>query len=722
MRPLALIMAGGQGTRLYPLTRDRAKPAVPFGGKYRIVDFVLTNFLNSQIYSIYVLVQWRSQSLIEQLKDGWQFGHIMHDHFIIPVPAQMRLGETWYQGTADAIFQNLNLVDDFRPDLVAVFGADHVYRMDIQQMIQFHLDHKAAVTVSTLPVTLEEANQFGVVDVDSGLRFIGFDEKPANPRPMPGAPGKCLASMGNYLFDPGVLRAAILEDAQNRTSHHDFGRDLLPALIDRVPIYAYNFMTNRIRGDSEENLSYWRDVGTIEAYYEANMDLRDAKPRLNLYNTYWPLRTAYYNQPPAKFVFNEEFRRGQALHSVVSEGCIVSGGLVRNSILGRSVFVHSYSQVDDSVVMDYCEIGRYAKVRRAIIDKNVTIQEGDEIGERRVPSIVAHVAATQEDGAAARDATKQFDRLAGLKLDFKRKLLFYLMLGVLHAVSLIPDFVLYPLGIAGGYISYLLDRRHIKIGMKNLAIAFPERSEAERRRILRASYVNLGRSAAEYARLGGFFHLRLRRKVAYDYGRYDYVRGVRDRIPRKGVLILTAHFGSFELLPTAHAMHGDQISLVHHTQRFLAGDALMTWVRTRAGVEIVRKHSAARAVLRTLRQGNLVGVPFDQNAKRSEAVFVPFFGEVAATSSGVARLVARSGAAVVPVFIVRQPDGRTHRIEIHDELPIQRTGDAAADIEENTRRFVAAVEVIVRRYPEQFLWTHRRYRTRPRGTPPIYDV
>src|SRR5713226_5818523 len=345
MRPLALIMAGGQGTRLYPLTRDRAKPAVPFGGKYRIVDFVLTNFLNSQIYSIYVLVQWRSQSLIEHLKDGWQFGHIMHDHFIIPVPAQMRLGETWYQGTADAIFQNLNLIDDFRPDLVAVFGADHVYRMDIQQMIQFHLDHKAAVTVSTLPVTLEEANQFGVVDVDSG-----------------------------------VLRAAILEDAQNRTSHHDFGRDLLPALIDRVPIYAYNFMTNRIRGDSEENLSYWRDVGTIEAYYEANMDLRDAKPRLNLYNTYWPLRTAYYNQPPAKFVFNEEFRRGQALHSVVSEGCIVSGGLVRNSILGRSVFVHSYSQVDDSVVMDYCEIGRYAKVRRAIIDKNVTIQEGDEIG------------------------------------------------------------------------------------------------------------------------------------------------------------------------------------------------------------------------------------------------------------------------------------------------------------------------------------------------------
>jgi glucose-1-phosphate adenylyltransferase len=373
-------MAGGQGTRLYPLTRDRAKPAVPFGGKYRIVDFVLSNFINSQIFSIYVLVQWRSQSLIEHLKDGWQFGHIVHDHFILPVPAQMRLGENWYQGTADAIFQNLNLIDDFKPDLVAVFGADHIYRMDIGQMIEFHLDRKAAISVATLPVPIEDADQFGVVEVDSGLRVFGFAEKPGNPRQMPGAPGKCLASMGNYLFDPQVLRSALIEDSESASSHHDFGRDLIPALIERVPVYAYNFMTNRIRGDSEENLAYWRDVGTIEAYYEANMDLRDARPHLNLYNQFWPLRTAYYNQPPAKFVFNENFRRGHALHSTVSEGCIISGGVVRNSILGRSVFVHSYSQIDDSVVMDYCDIGRYAKVRHAIIDKNVQIAEGDEIG------------------------------------------------------------------------------------------------------------------------------------------------------------------------------------------------------------------------------------------------------------------------------------------------------------------------------------------------------
>src|SRR5208282_306158 len=380
MRTLAFIMAGGQGVRLHPLTKERAKPAVPFGGKYRIIDFVLSNLVNSGIYSIYVLVQWRSQSLIEHLKDGWQFGGMLPGHFITPVPAQMRMGESWYQGTADAIFQNLNLLEDSKPDIVAVFSADHIYRMDVQQMLDFHLERKAAVTVAALPVDIDQSDQFGVIDVDSGLRIVGFEEKPQSPRSMPGAPGKCLASMGNYLFDPQVLRAALLEDAQEASSQHDFGRDLIPALIDRVPVYAYNFMTNRIRGDSEENLSYWRDVGTLDAYFDANMDLRDARPHLNLYNPHWPLRTAYYDQPPAKFVFAENGRRGQALHSTVSEGCIISGSLVRNSILGRSVFVHSYSEVDDSVIMDYVEIGRHARVRRAIIDKNVYIPEGDEIG------------------------------------------------------------------------------------------------------------------------------------------------------------------------------------------------------------------------------------------------------------------------------------------------------------------------------------------------------
>jgi KDO2-lipid IV(A) lauroyltransferase len=296
---------------------------------------------------------------------------------------------------------------------------------------------------------------------------------------------------------------------------------------------------------------------------------------------------------------------------------------------------------------------------------------------------------------------------------------FYLMTGLLHALSLIPDFLLYPLGIAGGALAYVLDRRHVQIGMRNLAIAFPDKTVGQRRQILRASYQNLGRSAAEYIRLSGFFYRRLKRRVRYT--RFEYWDEIANRYPGKGVILLTAHFGNFELLPSVHAMHGYQISLVHHTQRFAAGDALMTSVRERAGVTIIRKHSAARAVLKALRDGELVGIPFDQNAKRREAIFVPFFNEVAATSSGLARLVAISGAPVVPVFLVRQPDGRSHRIEILDEVPIARTGNSEGDIEENTRRFVRTIEDFVRRYPEQFLWTHRRYRTRPRGAPRVYD-
>jgi glucose-1-phosphate adenylyltransferase len=380
MRTLALVMAGGQGTRLYPLTRDRAKPAVPFGGRYRIIDFVLSNLVNSGILSIYVLVQWRSQSLIEHLKDGWSFGSVMPDHFITPVPAQMRMGESWYQGTADAIFQNLNLIEDSSPDLVAVFSADHVYRMDIQQMIDFHIEQGAAITIASLPIPVDECSSFGVLEVDDSMRVRRFEEKPSEAQPMPGSPDRCLVSMGNYIFNPSVLTAALLNDARQAESHHDFGKDLIPKLIHEVPVFAYNFMTNRIRGDSEVNFAYWRDVGTLDAYFEANMDLRDARPHLNLYNPYWPLRTAYYGQPPAKFVFDENGRRGYALNSVVSEGVILSGGSVRNSILGRSVFVHSYSHVEDCVLLDYVEVGRHARVRRAIVDKNVVIPEGDEIG------------------------------------------------------------------------------------------------------------------------------------------------------------------------------------------------------------------------------------------------------------------------------------------------------------------------------------------------------
>jgi KDO2-lipid IV(A) lauroyltransferase len=331
-------------------------------------------------------------------------------------------------------------------------------------------------------------------------------------------------------------------------------------------------------------------------------------------------------------------------------------------------------------------------------------------------------ATRSSDGAASTGAARidggQTLRKSQLQLSFKDRVLFYLMVGVIHVFSLIPDFLLYPLGIAGGFIGYCLDRRHLPIGMKNLAVAFPEKSEKQRRRILRASYINLGRGGAEVIRLGGFFYRRLKRRVTYD--RFEYWNEVAARNPGRGMIILSAHFGNFELLAPAHSMHGFQINLVHHTQRFLAGDAVITFIRERAGVEILRKHAAARAVLKALRRGETVGIPFDQNAKRSEAIFVPFFGEPAATASGLARLVAISGAPVVPAFIVREPNHRSHRIEIQDEVPIQRSGDSEADIVENTRRFVKVIENTVRRYPEQFLWTHRRYRTRPRGMAPLY--
>jgi KDO2-lipid IV(A) lauroyltransferase len=299
------------------------------------------------------------------------------------------------------------------------------------------------------------------------------------------------------------------------------------------------------------------------------------------------------------------------------------------------------------------------------------------------------------------------------------RLLFYLMLAVLHATSLIPDFILLRVGAIGGRIAFKLDRRHVGIGLQNLEIAFPERSVAEREKILLASYINLGRSVADYIRLGGFFYKGILKRVRYD--RLDYLLRLIEREKDHGLVALTAHFGAFELGPAVHTMNGFPLSLVHHTQGFLAADAVLTFIRERAGIDVVRKHSAARSVLKLLKSGRTVGVPFDQNAKRSEAVFVPFFGEPAATSSGLARLIMISRSAVFPAFAVRQGSSNRHVIEIKDEIPIQRSGNTEADIEENTRRFVKAVEDMVRQYPEQFLWTHRRYRTRPPGMAPIYE-
>jgi glucose-1-phosphate adenylyltransferase len=378
---LGIVLAGGKGTRLSPLTRERAKPAVPFGGKYRIIDFVLSNFVNSGINSIYVLTQFRSQSLLQHLSEGWQFGGLLKSHFITNVPAQMRSGnESWYQGTADAIFQNINLVEQSDPHLVAIFGGDHIYRMNVASMIDFHMAKHAEVTVAAIPMPRVQAGEFGVIEADADGRIRGFHEKKPKAPTMPGDPSRVYASMGNYIFSARTLVDLLKADAKHPGSHHDFGMDILPKLAGNAPIYAYNFETNRIPGEAEGSVPYWRDVGTIEAYYEANMDLNDVKPELNLYNREWPVRSTSYPDPPAKFVFDEDNRRGQALDSIVSGGCILSGGLVRKSVLGRGVRVHTGALVEGCVIMDHCDIGRHTKLRRAILDKNVRIPQDATVG------------------------------------------------------------------------------------------------------------------------------------------------------------------------------------------------------------------------------------------------------------------------------------------------------------------------------------------------------
>ncbi|HYM78555.1 MAG TPA: glucose-1-phosphate adenylyltransferase [Candidatus Dormibacteraeota bacterium] len=381
LRVLGIVLAGGKGTRLYPLTRERAKPAVPFGGKYRIIDFVLSNFINSGIHSIYVLTQFRSQSLLQHLSEGWQYGGLLKSHFITNVPAQMRSEkESWYQGTADAIFQNINLVEQSDPHLVAIFGGDHIYRMNVASMIDYHVAKRAEVTVAAIPVPRQQALEFGVIEANEDGRIMGFHEKKADAPTMPGDSSRVYASMGNYIFSTRTLLDLLTTDAKNPGSRHDFGMDILPKLAGSAPIYAYNFETNRIPGEAGDSVPYWRDVGTIDAFYEANMDLNNVKPDLNLYNREWPVRSTSYPDPPAKFVFDEDGRRGEALDSIVSGGCILSGGLVRKSVLGRGVRVNTGATVEGCVIMDNCDIGRRAKVQRAILDKNVRIPPDTEVG------------------------------------------------------------------------------------------------------------------------------------------------------------------------------------------------------------------------------------------------------------------------------------------------------------------------------------------------------
>jgi glucose-1-phosphate adenylyltransferase len=381
LRVLAFVLAGGKGTRLYPLTKERAKPAVPFGGRYRIVDFVLSNMLNSGIYSMYVLIQFKSQSLLQHLRDGWESNSLLKSHFIIPVPAQMRsAGETWYRGTADAIYQNINLIEQADPHLVVIFGADHIYRMNIRDMIEFHEHKRAEVSIAAIPVEKQYASEFGVIETNADGLVAGFHEKRADAPTMPSDPERVYASMGNYIFSTKTLLRELYADAAREDSSHDFGRDILPGLIGKSAMYAYDFQTNVIPGDPPGHPVYWRDVGTIDAYFDASMDLRQVSPVLNLYNRQWPLRTAGYSDPPAKFTFDDEERRGQAIDSIVSGGSILSGGVVKRSVLGRGVRVHTGALVEDCIIFDNCDIGRRSKLRRVILDKNVRVPEDAVIG------------------------------------------------------------------------------------------------------------------------------------------------------------------------------------------------------------------------------------------------------------------------------------------------------------------------------------------------------
>jgi glucose-1-phosphate adenylyltransferase len=381
VRTLAMVLAGGAGTRLDPLTRERAKPAVPFGGRYRIIDFCLSNFVNSGIYKVKVLTQYKSDSLNKHISRTWRMTAFL-GHYCDTVPAQMRTGGDWYKGSADAIYQNLNLITDENPEHVFVFGADNVYHMEVQQMLDFHISRRAECTVAVLPVPLAEGRDFGVLDVAPDGQVRGFLEKPKDPPPMPGNPAMCLASMGNYLFTTESLVREVTDDARHEGSAHDFGKSILTRLYQRARVYAYDFLQNQVPGQGHRERGYWRDVGTLDAYYQANMDLITVEPIFNLYNAQWPISTSSSSLPPAKFVFadREHSRVGEATDSLVSEGCIISGAAVNRSVLSPRVRVNSWAKVSDSILMENVEIGRHCLVQRAIIDKNVTIPPGTKIG------------------------------------------------------------------------------------------------------------------------------------------------------------------------------------------------------------------------------------------------------------------------------------------------------------------------------------------------------
>jgi glucose-1-phosphate adenylyltransferase len=372
---LVIVLAGGAGERLHPLTQDRAKPAVYFGGPYRIIDFVLSNCINSGLRRIFIATQYKSLSLNRHIRMGWSIVSEELGEFIEILPPQKRVGENWYLGTADAVYQNLYSVARENPRHVIVLAGDHVYKMDYAKMLRFHRERQAGVTVATIEMPLEESYRFGIVQVDESDRMIGFQEKPENPMSIPDSPHLVLASMGIYIFEADVLVRA-LEANASRETNHDFGKDIIPALIAEVPVFSYRFYD-----ENKKAAKYWRDIGTLDAYFEASMDLVQVNPEFNMYDPEWPLRTYQPQSPPAKFVFAEEGRRcGQALDSIISPGCIVSGSRISGSILCPNVRVHSFCDIDRSILMPGVRVGRHARLRRAIVDRDVFIPRGALIG------------------------------------------------------------------------------------------------------------------------------------------------------------------------------------------------------------------------------------------------------------------------------------------------------------------------------------------------------